>query len=248
MLGFAYTQDDVTAKGSTRGFKVGGIESVSEPDTDGPTISIYLDNRTFQPGNLVRRNPLLIVDLSDNTAINATGAGIGHNIEAWFNSDRIPVDLTAKYQADLSDARRGTAQKRIFNLKTGTNSVRVRAWDIWNNYSETETYFRLADNDSNLITEGLFVYPNPTNQFANIGFIHNQSLPTEAEIRIFDMNGRLMKKEILEKQELHTWTYRWDCTDMQRTPVPTGVYVCVMHVKQQNGPGTTLHGKVIVTQ
>jgi flagellar hook assembly protein FlgD len=106
----------------------------------------------------------------------------------------------------------------------------------------------LADNDSNLITEGLFVYPNPTNQFANIGFIHNQSLPTEAEIRIFDMNGRLMKNEILEKQELHTWTYRWDCTDMQRTPVPTGVYVCVMHVKQQNGPGTTLHGKVIVTQ
>ncbi len=248
MLGFAYAQDDVTAKGSTSGFKVGGIETVSEPDTEGPSIAIYLDNRTFQPGNLVRRNPLLIVDLSDNTAINATGAGIGHNIEAWFNSERIPVDLTAEYQADLSDARKGTAQKRMFNLKAGTNSVRVRAWDIWNNYSESETYFRLADNDSVLITEGLFVYPNPTNQFANIGFIHNQSLPTEAEIRIFDMNGRLLKKETLEKQELHTWTYRWDCTDMQGTPVPMGVYLCVMNIKQQNGPGTMLHGKIIVTQ
>ena len=248
MIGFAYASDDKTAKGSTTSFTVGGIESVSEPDTIGPTIAVYLDNRTFQPGNLVRRNPLLIVDLFDNTAINATGAGIGHNIEAWFNTDRIPVDLTEEYQADLSDARKGTAQKRIFTLKEGTNSVRVRAWDVWNNYSETETYFRLADNDSVLITEGLFVYPNPTNQEANIGFIHNQSLPTIAEIRIFDLNGRLVKQDKIEKQELHTWTYRWDCRDEYNAGVPVGVYHCVMNVKQTNGSGMVLHGKIIVNR
>jgi len=248
MIGFAYSSDDITAKGSTTAFTVGGIENVSEPDTQGPSIAVYLDNRTFQPGNLVRRNPLLIVDLSDNTAINATGAGIGHNIEAFFDSDRIPVDLTAEYQADLTDARKGTAQKRLFNLKSGTHSVRVRAWDVWNNYSETETYFRLADNDSTLITEGLFVYPNPTNSISNIGFIHNQSLPTQAEIRIFDMNGRLIKKESIEKQELHTWTYTWNCRDESNASVPVGVYHCIMNVQHSNGAGTQLHGKIIVSK
>lgn len=248
MIGFAYSSDEKTAKGSTTAFTVGGIETVSEPDTIGPTIAVYLDNRTFLPGNLVRRNPLLIVDLSDNTAINATGAGIGHNIEAWFNTDRIPVDLTNEYKANLTDARTGTAQKRIFTLKPGTNSVRVRAWDVWNNYSETETYFRLADNDSVLITEGLFVYPNPTDNEAYIGFIHNQSLPTVAEIRIFDMNGRLLKKDTFEKQELHTWTYHWDCRDEYQAPVPVGVYHCIMQVHQSNGPGALLHGKIIVNR
>jgi len=244
MIGFAYSTDDITAKGSTTTFTVGGIETVSEPDTIGPTIAVYLDNRTFIPGNMVRRNPLLIVDLFDNTAINATGAGIGHNIEAWFNTDRIPVDLTEEYQADLTDARKGTAQKRMFNLKTGTNTVRVRAWDVWNNYSEAETYFRLADNDSVLISEGLFVYPNPTNTEANIGFIHNQSLPTRAEIRIFDMNGRLVKQENIEKQELHTWTYRWNCKDEYDASVPVGTYHCIMNVQQSNGSGYSTSWKI----
>ncbi|MBM4173811.1 MAG: type IX secretion system sortase PorU [Ignavibacteria bacterium] len=248
MIGFAYSNDDITAKGSTTTFTVGGIESVSEPDTIGPTIAVYLDNRTFIPGNMVRRNPLLIVDLFDNTAINATGAGIGHNIEAWFNTDRIPVDLTEEYQADLTDARKGTAQKRMFNLKSGTNTVRVRAWDVWNNYSEAETYFRLADNDSVLISEGLFVYPNPTNAEANIGFIHNQSLPTRAEIRIFDMNGRLVKQENIEKQELHTWTYRWNCKDEYDASVPVGTYHCIMNVQQSNGEGKVLYGKFIISK
>lgn len=248
MIGFAYTTDEITAKGSTTTFTVGGIESVSEPDTIGPTIAIYLDNRTFNPGNMVRRNPLLIVDLFDNTAINATGAGIGHNIEAWFNTERIPVDLTEEFQADLTDARKGTAQKRIFELKPGTNTVRVRAWDVWNNYSESETYFRLADNDTTLISEGLFVYPNPTNVEANIGFIHNQSLPTRAEIRIFDMNGRLVKQENIEKQELHTWTYRWNCKDEYDADVPIGVYHCIMNVQQSTGSGTVLHGKIIISK
>jgi flagellar hook assembly protein FlgD len=62
------------------------------------------------------------------------------------------------------------------------------------------------------------------------------------------MNGRLVKQENIEKQELHTWTYRWNCKDEYDASVPVGTYHCIMNVQQSNGPGTVLHGKFIISK
>ena len=246
MFSYAYdSEQGISAKGCSQAFIVGGIEQSDDIDKSGPSIQVYMDDRTFQPGNLIRKSPLLIVDLFDETGINSTGAGIGHKIEAWFNTSYIPVDLTDGFETEITDSRKGTTQKRILNLPIQTNSVRVRAWDVWNNYSEAEIYFRLADNDSNMIIEGLSIYPNPMISSTSIRFNHNQTLPTFAEIRIFAANGALIKSDKVTQNELHSWIYEWDGKDNDGNAVSSGLYICSVIAYSANGSSMRMTDEIL---
>jgi hypothetical protein len=246
LFSYAYdSEQGISAKGCSQAFIVGGIEQSDDIDKSGPSIQVYMDDRTFQPGNLIRKSPLLIVDLFDETGINSTGAGIGHKIEAWFNTSYIPVDLTDGFETEITDSRKGTTQKRILNLPVKTTSVRVRAWDVWNNYSEAETYFRLADNDSNMITEGLSIYPNPMINSTSIRFNHNQTLPTFAEIRIFAANGALIKSDKVTQNELHSWIYEWDGKDNDGNAVSSGLYICSVIAYSANGSSMRMTDEIL---
>ena len=43
--------------------RIGGTDTTAVPDAQGPTVDLYLENRSFRPGDLVSPNPMLIVDL-----------------------------------------------------------------------------------------------------------------------------------------------------------------------------------------
>jgi hypothetical protein len=251
LYGYAFSSPDAGTStkygmGISRGFTVGDIDESGETDIKGPEISIYMDDRSFRSGNLVRRSPLLIIDLFDDTGINATGAGIGHKIEAWFDSDPMPVDLTSTFQTSLEDARRGSAGKRIFNLPLTTTSVRVRAWDVWNNYSEAQTFFRLAESDSLMEAEGLEIAPNPMDTRTAIRLNHNQSQPLAAEIRIFATDGRLVHSAQFTRPELHSWIYEWNGLDNAGNAVGSGAYICTVRITQGNGAGNIMSGKLMI--
>ena len=92
----AYFVDSVHAiegQGFTERVWVGGTENVP-PDTTGPAIAIYLNSRSFRPGDAVSDDPILFVDLADSNGINTSVSGIGHRIEAWVNGGSQSRDLT----------------------------------------------------------------------------------------------------------------------------------------------------------
>ncbi|MDQ1266676.1 MAG: hypothetical protein QG635_1828, partial [Bacteroidota bacterium] len=144
---YAYSEDDRFAKGAERHYKVNGlaITDVNDyPDKQGPEINIFLDSRNFRYGDVVRCNPLLIVDLSDESGINSTGRGIGHRIEAWLDDESASTDISDKFNTNLENPKKGSAESYIGKLADGLHTIRVRAWDVFNNYSVSEVYFTAA--------------------------------------------------------------------------------------------------------
>ncbi len=246
---FAYAFSDTrTAKGSSRSFKVGGIVSGTGTDKLGPEISIFMDDRSFQPGNLVRKSPLLLVDLFDETGINTTGSSIGHKIEVWFDDNPTPIDLTPSFETSLDDSRKGTAQKQIFELSAGGHTARARAWDVLNNYSETRTNFRVATTDKTIITDNLISYPNPTQNSTTISFQHNQSLPFTVEIHIFATDGSLVRSITKIIEGLHTAAILWDGMDNDGARVAQGTYVYSVDVRASNGDAEKVYGSIVITR
>jgi hypothetical protein len=232
----AYSSDTTLfAKGSTRNFTLGGIVTGIPDDNSGPDINIYLDARTFKPGDIVNSIPLLIVDLHDKSGINSTGLGIGHRIEAWIDNSTVSIDLTSKFSTSLTDSRSGTVEQLLFNLKPGRHDIKVRAWDVFNNYSYSETYFNLALNDQIFVINDLGNYPNPFDVGTTISFKHNIMPPFDVNVNIYDVFGNSVRTINQTIGTLNAAEIPWDGFGDSGKSLPTGAYL--YHIRAVDNQG-----------
>jgi hypothetical protein len=224
---FAYAINDnntETAKGNFDRFFVSGVGEDSNNDFNGPIISIFLDSRSFENGDVVSNKPLLIIDLEDVIGINSTGNGIGHKIEAWLNDNPKSLDLSRNYTTSIGSSRVGSSQLELSNVKSGLNKVTVRAWDIFNNFSIKNAYFYIKGSDSELWLGDIKNYPNPFEEETNISFRHNLEIPFEANIKIFDINGNLIKSISETKYNKFLDEVKWNGRDSEGVPINSGSY------------------------
>ncbi|MCA1747763.1 MAG: C25 family cysteine peptidase, partial [Bacteroidales bacterium] len=93
--------EDTDAHGSSFGVTIGGLGDFTDLDTVGPELQIYMNDSLFRNGGIVNNSPELLVYVKDPYGINTTGNGIGHDITATLNDDRInAIILNEYYQAD----------------------------------------------------------------------------------------------------------------------------------------------------
>ena len=242
---FAYAVNELnreTAKGNFDRFFVSGVGNVENNDFNGPIISIFIDSRSFENGDIVSNNPILIVDLEDIFGINSTGNGIGHKIEAWLNDDPKSIDLSRNYTTSLGTSRIGTSQIELNNVKAGLNKVTVRAWDIFNNFSIKNTYFYIKGDDSDLWLGGIQNYPNPFESETNISFRHNLEIPFQAKVNIFDINGKLIKSISETKYNKYLDEVKWDGRDTDGVPIKSGSYYIQVNLTDNNSKNITKSG------
>lgn len=233
---FAYAFDDDKnkfAKGENHNFIVDGVNATSVVDSEGPEITIYMDSKDFTAGEIVKDNPLLIVDLKDETGINTTGLGIGHRIEAWIDDNPDAINLTDNFTTELGSSREGTAQDVISGLRPGIHTVKVRAWDIYNNYSVEETYFRISESDGFEIGD-VINYPNPIKDQTTFKFRHNGTPPVDVVINIFTIQGELVRTLHEEISESYYGNVPWDGLDSSGRELPSGTYIYTISI---NGSG-----------
>ncbi len=233
---YAFDEDETKfAKGENHNFIVDGVSATSVVDSEGPEIDIFLDSRDFRPGEIVKDNPLLIVDLKDETGINTTGLGIGHRIEAWIDDNPDAINLTDSFTTALGSSREGTAQDVISGLRPGVHSVKVRAWDIYNNYSIAETYFRISESDGFEIGE-VINYPNPITDQTTFKFRHNGTPPVDVVINIYTIQGELVRTLHEEITDSYYGEVYWDGFDANGGELPSGTYIFTISI---NGVGMT---------
>ena len=231
---YSASDDNRFASGSYHKIMINGFSNVDDRDTTAPEVSIYLDGRKFVSGDIVTENPRLIVDLFDESGINTTGLGIGHKIEAWIDDSPLSIDLTEKFNSSLTDSRRGTVEDILFGLSAGKHKIRIRAWDVFNNFAIAEVFFVIPSANGGLI-ENILSYPNPFSEGTNIEFRHNAVAPFDVNVEIYTINGVLIRNIKNTLNSLHTSRIFWDGLDDSGNRVADGIYLLNVRLRHESG-------------
>lgn len=173
--------------------KIGGLNNNAPEDHQGPTINLYMNDDNFVSGGITNNAPSIVAKLYDENGIN-TASGIGHDIVAIIDGDVTnPFKLNDYYISDIDDYQRGTLNYPLRDLTPGPHTLTLKAWDVYNNSSETEIQFVVHDENEQLVITNVLNYPNPFVNYTEFWFNHNSSDVLDVSVQIFTISGKLVK-------------------------------------------------------
>ena len=236
---------DRAAMGYSQNFIVGGTSDSPPNDSDGPEITLFLNDTTFVTGGIVPSNPELIARFFDESGINTVGAGVGHEMLLVVDNDeQRAIDISSAFVSAPNSFQRGEARWRIELDSDGLHSLRVRSWDVLNNSSTAELAFSVV-NDEVLELRNVYNYPNPMNRETQFVFEHNQpaGTPATVRIRIYSLSGRpihTIDTDIALPEGILTGNLvqvHWDGLDDDFDRLATGIYLYTLRVEVEKPDG-----------
>ncbi len=238
---------DATHRLDAHGYQlkqVGGAARGFPKDTIPPDIKLFMDSESFAFGGLTGQNTTLLATLRDSSGINTTGAGIGHDITAVLDHDPTKTFvLNDSYAANVGDFRAGRVNNYFKELGTGPHSLRLKAWDTYNNSAEREIEFVVA-HDEKLALDHVLNYPNPFAHSTTFFFDHNQagglSETLDVQVQIFTVAGRLVRTitATVPSADPHQRSISWNGRDEYDDPLARGVYVYRISVRVPHNNST----------
>ncbi len=233
---FYFLNNSVDGLGYTDKIIVGGTDSSISNDGKGPEIEIYFDNVAYNNGYLVNENPKLIVNLVDDTGLNTTGTGVGHKLEGILNREITnPIDFSNYFTGDLNaGGKSGAINYNFSSLENGDYELLVKAWDVFNNFSEENTYFTVVDGND-LVIRDIYNYPNPFSEKTQFTFQQNLTKPIDVKIKIYSIAGRLIKE--IEQSNINDRfvVIDWDGRDEDGDQLANGTYLYKLIIKSIDG-------------
>lgn len=178
------------ANGGFIDFIIGGVDESIDEDITGPEIHVYMDDKSFISGDYTSSNPVMLIDLFDESGINNVELGFGRDITANIDTEPEQV-LNDYYINNIDDFRRGSIEFKYNDLDFGVHDIKIKVWDMFNNSSEKLLSFVVIAKDD-IIIEQLQNKPNPFRDITNITFKHNQTDETELfiTIKIYNIRGQ----------------------------------------------------------
>ncbi|MEN8202868.1 MAG: type IX secretion system sortase PorU [Bacteroidota bacterium] len=250
-ISYYSNNEQLDAHGSCEDFHVGGIGTENASDSESPVIDLFLNDSFFVSGGITDANPILLVHVRDNYGINTTGNGIGHDLTATMDEDRVnAVILNEFYQARTNSYNSGTIRYPYSKLEAGRHEVKVKIWDIHNNSAQSSLEFVVMDSEEMLL-KNLFNYPNP---FINETWFNVEHNRPDRELRmvlkVFNLSGQMVR--IIDKQ-VYSPGYRlepvqWDGSSSGGESLGGGVYVYTISLTTQEGEVATDSGKLIISR
>ena len=213
--------------GYSHALQVGGVNTNPTVDNDGPVIHLYMNDKDFVNGEITNASPILIAVLEDENGINTVG-GIGHDIVAVLDDDVAnPFILNDYYQADADTYQRGELSYPFHNLEPGLHTLKLTAWDTFDNVSSAEIQFLVINNEDLEITR-LLNYPNPFIDYTQFWFEHNHPFePLEVSIQVYTVAGKLIwqKHQTIITEGFISKDITWDGKDDFGDKIGKGVYI-----------------------
>jgi len=232
--------------GAFNGVIFDGINPDAQNDGQGPDLDVYLNNKNFVNGNLVGNSPTLFVELSDQSGINTTGTGVGHEIIATIDTKpQTTFVLNDFYEANLDDFTGGRIEFPLDDIPEGSYTLTVRAWDVHNNPTEQEIFFEVAAQQQ-LSVRNVYNFPNPMHNKTQFTFEHNQQgIPLDVSVKIFTLSGRPVQhlKEQLITQSSYA-NIQWNGRDRDYDRLGNGTYIYVLRVAADTPQGRQVFEKI----
>lgn len=230
---YASNQSTLDAHGNYDGLVVGGSNPNPPVDNQGPEVLVYMNTEEFARGGITDNNPNILVKLYDENGINTVGNSIGHDLTAKVTTpegNELEYILNDFYESTKDDYTRGTAIYPLKDLEPGIHSVKVKAWDVFNNPGEGSTEFVVAES-ADMALAHVLNYPNPFTTSTNFQFEHN--LPYQAlevQVQIYTVSGKLVKTIDHDISAEGNNGYRvddihWDGLDDYGDRIGKGVYI-----------------------
>jgi hypothetical protein len=228
---------------------VGGTAANVLADDNGPRIELFMNDERFVRGGITDENPLLFARIFDENGINTVGSSIGHDLLATLNENsEQSIVLNDLYEADLDTYKSGQVRYRFNKLPEGRHTLRLKAWDTFNNSSEGTTEFVVAPS-AELALAHVLNYPNPFTTYTQFFFEHNRPCTTlDVQLQVFTVSGRLVKSigQRVACDGFRGEPLAWDGRDDFGDRLGRGVYVYRLKVTTPDGEKAEKFEKLVI--
>ena len=214
----------------------------------GPSIYCYLNSESFTNGDAVNQTPYFTALLNDEDGINASGSGIGHDLELIIDGQMTTTySLNDYFQYDFGSYTKGQVGFSIPTLSYGQHKLLFRAWDVLNNSSTAELSFNVVKGlEPNLLS--VECSPNPAKTTTRFRIIHDRKgSEMDVKLDLFDTSGR------------HLWTYSetgvstdqvytldWDLVTDGGRRLNTGLYLYRVSISSDGSSYSSKAQKLII--
>jgi hypothetical protein len=217
-------------------------------DGIGPSIYCYLNSEEFVNGGNVNPTPYFVAQLNDEDGINATGSGIGHDLELIIDGEMSKTySLNEYFQYDFGSYTNGNVGFSIPELSYGQHKLLFRAWDVLNNSSTAELTFNVVKGLEPRFFD-VECTKNPASTATSFRILHDRTgSAIDVVLDVFDISGR------------HLWSYSesgvstddaynidWDLTVDGGRRLQTGVYLYRLRVSSDGSSYATKAKKLII--
>ncbi len=249
---YAYNETDSTeANGANSDFYIYGYDDTVQGDVDGPTIeTFYLNTEDFKNGDNVNEAPLVLAEVSDESGINFSSAGIGHSLTLTLDDVITYSDVSSYYiPVEAEKGNAGAIQYPLTGLADGYHTLKLKVWDVYNNSSEKTIEFYVV---SGLKPDVLNVYcdANPARVETNFYVKHNRPNATVTiTIDVYNLMGRQVWSTTQTGQsDLFTsFPITWDLNAQGGGRVPRGIYLYRASISTDGEHYTSKSKKLAVT-
>lgn len=236
-ISYYATNSDLDAAGVFDTIIIGGFNNNAPEDNVGPEVRLFINDESFVRGGITDANPELYAVISDSSGVNTVGNGVGHDLVAVLDNktDQSYV-VNEYYEADLNSYQSGSVRYPFYDLEDGTHTLKLKVFDVYNNFAEAETDFVVAE-DEDLALEHVLNYPNPFTTYTEFQFEHNRAnQPLDIQVQIFTVSGKLVKT--INASRMPTGNritgIAWNGLDDYGDKIGKGVYVYRVKVRTQN--------------
>ena len=236
---------NVEAQGFFENFTVGGTDTNSIDETDGPIVNLHLNSDGFVSGDKVNETPLFVANVSDIDGINTVGSGIGHDIRLTIDQDPTQSYVLNDYfEASANSYTNGTVKYKLPQMLDGKHTLSFKVCDLLNNSTTSTTEFEVVTGLAPQIFS-ISNYPNPVTTKTNIIVKHDRpETILNTLVEIFDLSGR----KVWSFSQSSADNISWNLISNDGLKVKSGIYLYRVSVKTSDSDVTSKTNKMWIIE